>query len=229
MREQTVALRSQWDQQVDGLEQKIRAMETGFEKQQDELRQHTEQRMDDVELLQRTISTTQEQQVRLRATMEETMQAAKTDVRALSASIDQVERTLSSTKVDMGDIRRQQADLERDSRLQFENAHRVFRVFSEALQIKVPIFEPPPQRSPQAMPRREPIDDDFLTKGLLSSASLDIARPGYGEREGNADHSGGESSISTRLGGGGAGGGGGLRGSSSSWLPGNVSSSSLFY
>ena len=141
IREQTLALRAQWDQQVEGFQDKIRAVESGFDRQQEEMRQNTEQRMDDLELLQRTIATTQEQQVRLRSTTEETMQAARTDVQALSAGIAKLERALDNSKIDLSDIRRKQADMDRDSRLQFENAHRVFRVFADALQIKVPFFE----------------------------------------------------------------------------------------
>ena len=98
----------------------------------------TDQRVDDYELLQKAMSTLQSQQVRLRTSVEETGQANRTDIRAAVSKIGQFESTLASSRMDSAELRRRLNDMDSDTHLQFQNVSRVFKVFSDALDISMP-------------------------------------------------------------------------------------------
>ena len=140
LREEAAHLRVQWDQQVDSLNAKIRQYETAIERQQSDIRSQAEQRMDDLELLQRALSTVQSQQNRVRASAEEAMQAAKTDVQAISAATQKMDNQMTSLTLDNTDLKRKVQDMIQDNRLQFDNVSRVFKIFSDALNMAPPYF-----------------------------------------------------------------------------------------
>ena len=98
----------------------------------------TDQRVDDYELLQKAMSTLQAQQVRLRSSVEEGAQATRVDVRSAASKVAQCESALASVRMDAGEMRRRINDMDADTHLQFENVSRVFKVFSDALDISMP-------------------------------------------------------------------------------------------
>ena len=98
----------------------------------------TDQRVDDYELLQKAMSTLQAQQVRLRSAVEESGQANRVDIRSSAGKIGQFESALASAKIDSAELRRRLNDMDSDTHLQFQNVSRVFKVFSDALDISMP-------------------------------------------------------------------------------------------
>ena len=98
----------------------------------------TDQRIDDYELLQKAMSTLQSQQVRLRSTVEEGGQANRVDIRSAVSKISQFDSSLASARMDSAELRRRLNDMDSDTHLQFQNVSRVFKVFSDALDISMP-------------------------------------------------------------------------------------------
>jgi hypothetical protein len=142
LREEAAHLRVQWDQQVDSLNAKIRQYELAIERQQSDIRSQAEQRMDDLELLQRALSTVQSQQTRVRASAEEALQAAKVDVQAIASTAHKMGSEIKTLTSDNNEFRRKVEEIYRDNGVQFENVSRVFKIFSEALNIAPPYFPP---------------------------------------------------------------------------------------
>jgi hypothetical protein len=58
----------------------IKDYNRNFDKCEDELRVHGQQRMDDLELLEKAISTVQKQQTRLRGNVDESLQVKRVNV-----------------------------------------------------------------------------------------------------------------------------------------------------
>ena len=106
--------------------------------EQIEIRGMTDQRIDDYELLQKAMSTLQSQQVRLRSTVEEGGQANRVDIRSAVSKISQFDSSLASARMDSAELRRRLNDMDSDTHLQFQNVSRVFKVFSDALDISMP-------------------------------------------------------------------------------------------
>ena len=140
LREEAAHLRVQWDQQVDSLNAKIRQYEMAIERQQGDIRSQAEQRMDDLELLQRALSTVQSQQIRVRASAEEALQATKTDIQAIAGTTQKVDMQVKSLSRDSAECKRKIHELFQDNRMQFDNVSRVFKIFSDALNIAPPYF-----------------------------------------------------------------------------------------
>ena len=103
-----------------------------------EIRGMTDQRVDDYELLQKAMSTLQAQQVRLRSSVDETNQANRVDIRSSAGKIGQFESALASARINSAELRRRLNDMDSDTHLQFQNVSRVFKVFSDALDISMP-------------------------------------------------------------------------------------------
>ena len=86
------------------------------------------------------IKLVQSQQNRVRASAEEAMQAAKTDVQAISAATQKMDNQMTSLTLDNTDLKRKVQDMIQDNRLQFDNVSRVFKIFSDALNMAPPYF-----------------------------------------------------------------------------------------
>tara|TARA_B100000795_G_scaffold258989_1_gene233556 strand:- start:590 stop:1120 length:531 start_codon:yes stop_codon:yes gene_type:complete len=138
VREEAASLRALWEQSSDKVNARVRELESSIDRQQVEIRGMTDQRVDDYELLQKAMSTLQSQQVRMRSSVEETSQANKTDIRSTVSKIGQFESVLASSRMDAAELRRRLNDMDSDTHLQFQNVSRVFKVFSDALDISMP-------------------------------------------------------------------------------------------
>jgi hypothetical protein len=98
----------------------------------------SEQRMDDLELLEKALSTLQAQQVRLRASVDESIGPLQTETKSLRSKVDQVDASLSAVKMDAVETRHEMEGIDRDARHRFDNVSRVMKVFAEALGTKPP-------------------------------------------------------------------------------------------
>ena len=107
-------------------------------KQKSELTVTSEQRMDDLELLEKALSTLQAQQVRLRSSVDETVIPLQTETKSLRSKADQLDATISSIKIDAVETRHVMEGVERDTRLRFDNVSRVMKVFAEAVKVVPP-------------------------------------------------------------------------------------------
>ena len=107
-------------------------------KQRSELTVTSEQRMDDLELLEKALSTLQAQQVRLRSSVDETVIPLQTETKSLRSKADQLDATISSIKIDAVETRHVMEGVERDTRLRFDNVSRVMKVFAEAVKVVPP-------------------------------------------------------------------------------------------
>ena len=140
VKEETAALRQQWNDHVEELNGKLAEYNDGFEKTDRELRVHGQQRMDDLELLEKAISTVQKQQMRLRASVDEGQQVTMSDVRQVASRTEAIEAALAAGKMAEADVRRMMKAQELESRERFDNIGRVFKVFADALHIAPPLF-----------------------------------------------------------------------------------------
>ena len=68
------------------------------------------------------------------------MQATKTDVQALSAATQKKDNQVTALALDNTDLKRKVQDIIQDNRLQFDNVSRVFKIFSDALNMAPPYF-----------------------------------------------------------------------------------------
>ena len=107
-------------------------------KQRSELTVTSEQRMDDLELLEKALSTLQAQQVRLRSSVDETVIPLQTETKSLRSKADQLDATISSIKIDAVETRHVMEGVERDTRLRSDNVSRVMKVFAEAVKVVPP-------------------------------------------------------------------------------------------
>ena len=83
-------------------------------------------------------STVQSQQNRVRSSAEEAMQATKTDVQVSAAT--KMDNQVTALALDNTDLKRKVQDIIQDNRLQFDNVSRVFKIFSDALNMAPPYF-----------------------------------------------------------------------------------------
>lgn len=133
-------LKTQWEQQVVGLSAKMKELESTIERHQHDIRSLGQQRLDDLDLVEKALSTVQNQQLRLRGNVEETLQATIADRKALQVKVDTMDASLSQSRLETTELRSALRDGERESRARFDNISRVFKVFSDALHIAPPYF-----------------------------------------------------------------------------------------
>ena len=138
-REEVASLRTQWEQSVEKMNSRIHDLQSFIDRQQVEIRGMTDQRIDDYELLQKAMSTLQQQQLRSRATMEDKHKATKVDIRSATSKISQMESVIQALRADSGEVRRRINDMSSDTYLQFENVSRVFKTISDAMDLSLAI------------------------------------------------------------------------------------------
>jgi chromosome segregation ATPase len=131
-------LKLHWEQQSTKIVGRINECGAEVTKQRADLTAATEQRMDDLELLEKALSTLQAQQVRLRANVDEAVIPLQTESASLRSKADQLDAGLSTVKVDAVETRHELESVERDARHRFDNVSRVFKVFAEALNVQTP-------------------------------------------------------------------------------------------
>ncbi|GMI09118.1 hypothetical protein TrLO_g6998 [Triparma laevis f. longispina] len=131
-------LKRHWDNQSQTIVNRINECSAEVSKQRAELTVTGEQRMDDLELLEKALSTLQAQQVRLRSSVDEAVIPLQTESKSLRSKTDQLDAAISSIKMDAVETRHQMEGIDRDQRLRFDNVSRVMKVFSEAMQVATP-------------------------------------------------------------------------------------------
>jgi predicted nucleic acid-binding Zn-ribbon protein len=72
--------------------------------------------MDDLELLEKALSTLQAQQVRLRSSVDESIGPLQTETKSLRSKVDQVDASLSAAKMDVVETRHEMEGIDRDAR-----------------------------------------------------------------------------------------------------------------
>ena len=75
--EETAELKEQWDQQTTVLAAKMQEFEAALERHQGDVRALGQQRLDDLDLVEKALSTVQQQQARMRSTVEERVEACE--------------------------------------------------------------------------------------------------------------------------------------------------------
>ena len=73
--EETAELKQQWDRQTTALAAKMQEFEAALERHQGDVRALGQQRLDDLDLVEKALSTVQQQQARMRSTVEERVEA----------------------------------------------------------------------------------------------------------------------------------------------------------
>ena len=131
-------LKRHFDNQSHTIVGKINDCSAEISKQRSELAVSSEQRMDDLELLEKALSTLQAQQVRLRSGVDESVVPLQTEIRGLKSKVDQIDASISTVKMDGIEARSEIEAIDRDSRHRFENVSRVMKQFATSLQVGVP-------------------------------------------------------------------------------------------
>ncbi len=86
--------------------------------------------MDDLELLEQALSTIQSQQIRLRGSVDESVSAARVDTSNAITKIDKMEGPLIAARVDIGELRKEIQQKEKESRQRFDSIAAVLKVCS---------------------------------------------------------------------------------------------------
>jgi len=137
------SLRLQWEQQMELVNAKLREFQVLGEQQNTEIKAQSQQRADDLELLEKAITTTQKQQARLRQSVEESNQATVIDAQNLQHKIDAIDESFMAFKLENSDLQRSFQTLSHDNKMRFENISRVFKVFADSMHIPAPsLYEP---------------------------------------------------------------------------------------
>ena len=110
-------LKRHWDNQSQTIVNRINECSAEVSKQRAELTVTGEQRMDDLELLEKALSTLQAQQVRLRSSVDEATIPLQTESKSLRSKTDQLDAAISSIKMDAVETRHQMEGIDRDQRL----------------------------------------------------------------------------------------------------------------
>lgn len=133
-------LKSYWEQHIITMKAKVQELESTIDRQTHDLRALGQQRLDDLDLVEKALSTVQNQQLRLRGNVEETLQTTHADRKALQIKVETIEGSVSQARLELAELRSAVRDEERESRVRFDNISRVFKVFSDALHIAPPYF-----------------------------------------------------------------------------------------
>ncbi len=131
-------LKRHWDDQSTKIVTRINECGAEVSKQRADLTLTTEQRMDDLELLEKALSTLQAQQIRLRSNVDEAIIPLQTEVGSLRSKTDQLDASSSAVKMDMVEVRNEMEGIERDANMRFDNVGRVFKVFADHINVSVP-------------------------------------------------------------------------------------------
>lgn len=133
-------LKRHWDSQSQSIVSRINECGAEVSKQRQELAVTSEQRMDDLELLEKALSTLQAQQVRLRSNVDEAIIPLQTDCKSLRSKTDQLDASVSALKMDVVETRHDIEGVERDTRQRFDNVSRVMKAFAEGMNLQPPNF-----------------------------------------------------------------------------------------
>jgi len=125
--EEMSALKRAWDHRMHAVSEARRATELILEGHTEELNGQKRQRLDDLELLEKAITTVQQQQMRLRASVDGELHALSA-APCPAARTDALESALSACQADAKDLRRSLASQERDTKRHFDNVARVLNV-----------------------------------------------------------------------------------------------------
>ena len=132
-------LKVHWERQSQKIVQKVNECGEEVSRQRTEIGTTSEQRMDDLELLEKALSTLQAQQVRLRASVDEAVLPLQTESSTLRSKTDHLAAAVTALKMDGVEARHEAEGIERDMTHRFDNVGRVFKVFAEALHVATPV------------------------------------------------------------------------------------------
>ena len=131
-------LKRHFDNQSHSIISRINECGTEISKQRAELTTSTEQRMDDLELLEKALSTLQAQQVRLRSGVDDSITPLQMEIRGLKSKTESIEAGISTLKMDGIELHSTLDAVDRDAKHRFENVSRVFKMLTNNLKIGTP-------------------------------------------------------------------------------------------
>uniref|UniRef100_A0A7S2S1H4 Uncharacterized protein n=1 Tax=Mucochytrium quahogii TaxID=96639 RepID=A0A7S2S1H4_9STRA len=104
--EEANTLRTSWKSNVETLQTRLGDYEDLLQRTQMELHNVVQARMDDLELMERAINTVREQQVRLRASVDENLGTVSSDIKVISRRADQTDTLLTQAKMNISDLQK---------------------------------------------------------------------------------------------------------------------------
>lgn len=126
--EETANLRGHWQKQVDDMTARLQKFDSVAAKQAAESRALTQQRVDDMELTEQAVRTLQQQQLRVRASLEDLAQSATTQYKLAFKKLEALESQSSAQRGVVEKLKAKSSSLEKEQRRRMENISKMFTV-----------------------------------------------------------------------------------------------------
>lgn len=126
--EETNSLRVHWQKQVDDVMAQLQDFDATAQKQVAMVRAQTQQRVDDMELMEQAFSTLQNQQLHTRASLDDYIQSASAQFALLCKKMDVLESQSSAQRTLVEQLRAKSVSVEKEQRRRMENVSKMFSV-----------------------------------------------------------------------------------------------------
>lgn len=128
-------LRSHWEKQVDDVNDRLQRYDALAQKQSGEVRALTQQRVDDLELMENAMTSIQKQQSQVLVNLDDHMASASSQQALLLKKLDGLESACAAQRVAVEQVRTRATNMEKEQRRRMEQVSKMFTVFAEVLNI----------------------------------------------------------------------------------------------
>ncbi|TYZ66658.1 hypothetical protein PybrP1_007476 [[Pythium] brassicae (nom. inval.)] len=133
--EEAANLRGHWQKQVDVMTARLEDFASAAHAQVAGSRAQTQQRVDDMELMEQAFRSLQMQQQHVRASLEDLAQRAGAQHALAVKKMEALESQCSAQRTGVEQLKAKSASLEKEQRRRMENISKMFTVFAEALNL----------------------------------------------------------------------------------------------
>lgn len=121
-------LRKHWEKQVDLVHTRLASVDSGAEKQMHEIQVQANQRLDDLELMEKALGTFQKQQLHFRTLVDESLHALQSESHQFGARQESLESKVMHSSVQSEQCKSRLGMLEKDSKYRHENLAKIVSV-----------------------------------------------------------------------------------------------------
>jgi chromosome segregation ATPase len=130
--EETNNLRTHWQKQVEDMTERLQEFDTISQKQMIETRAQTQQRVEDLELMEQAISTVQKQQLHLRSGMDDNFQNLSSQTSILVKKMEMIESQGGTQKIALEQLKNKCTSMDKEQRRRMESISKMFSVSDES-------------------------------------------------------------------------------------------------
>lgn len=126
--DETNNLRVHWQKQVDDMTERLQDFDSAAQTQAAASRAQTQQRLDDMELMEQAFSTLQKQQMHVRTNLEDHVQSASAQHALVCKKMEVLESQCSAQRAVIEHVKVKSSSLEKEQRRRMENISKMFTV-----------------------------------------------------------------------------------------------------